>query len=422
MQCDHYFERFGFCPPQLQRAPNQDLGLVVVIPCHNEPELLGSLDALWACTRPECAVEVIVVINSAEDCAVEVRERNEFALRQANAWAEDHEDARLVFHFLNFPRLPRKHAGVGLARKIGMDEALRRFDRSGQSPAGVLACFDADCQCDSNYLTALVTHFGSKPGTPGCSIYFEHPLLGPLPQPVYDAVAAYELHLRYYVQALRFACFPHAHHTVGSAMAVRALVYKAQGGMNKRQAGEDFYFLQKVIALGEFTDLTTTRVIPSPRPSRRVPFGTGRAICDALAGSPHPSYAWEAFLDLKQLFGQIAELQTQRSRASIANVRLSDVMRAFLIQEDFEAALDEMRANSASLPTFRKRFFAWFGGFRVMKFVHFARDRVYGPRGVEIEAGKLLDVLNVSRQPKPGRSLRETLACYRELDRRPFQP
>jgi len=39
---------------------------------------------------------------------------------------------------------------------------------------------------------------------------------------VYGAIAAYELHLRYYVQALRYAGFPHAHHTVGSCLAVRA--------------------------------------------------------------------------------------------------------------------------------------------------------------------------------------------------------
>ena len=89
-----------------------------------------------------------------------------------------------------------------------------------------------------------------NPRSPGCSIYFEHPLHGPLEPKVYEAIAAYELHLRYYVQALRYAAFPYAHHTIGSSMAVRADAYAKQGGMNKRQAGEDFYFLHKIIPLG----------------------------------------------------------------------------------------------------------------------------------------------------------------------------
>src|SRR4029434_9989987 len=99
---------------------------------------------------------------------------------------------------------------------------------------------------------------------------------------IYKAIAAYELHLRYYLQALRTAGFPHGYHTIGSSMAVRARTYMEQGGMNRRQAGEDFYFLHKLIPLGGFTELNSTTVYPLPRPSNRVPFGTGRAVSEWL--------------------------------------------------------------------------------------------------------------------------------------------
>src|SRR4030095_9895180 len=122
----------------------------------------------------------------------------------------------------------------------GMDEALRRFDEVGWAE-GIIAGYDADCRCETNYLTALERHFQKNSQSPGCSIYFEHPLSGPLSPAVYEGAAAYELHLRYFVQALRYAGFPHAHHTLGSCMAVRACTYCKQGGMNKRKAGEDFY-------------------------------------------------------------------------------------------------------------------------------------------------------------------------------------
>jgi len=294
-----YFRRFGHCDRQIPSPPERDLGIVVVIPCFNEPDLVGALESLRLCERPEYSVEVIVVVNSPAGCGEAMRRQNEATLKIAAPWIARHQNPRLAFYLLHFPELPPKQAGVGLARKIGMDEALRRFADVGR--AGIIAGFDADCRCEGNYLTALERHFQKHPDTPACSIYFEHPLDGPLSPQNYEAVAAYELHLRYYVQALRAAGFPHAHHTLGSCMAVRADVYGKQGGMNKRKAGEDFYFLHKIIALGGFVDLTATTVLPSPRPSERVPFGTGKAVRDILSGHPIQTYSLEAFLDLKQL-------------------------------------------------------------------------------------------------------------------------
>src|SRR5204862_3217619 len=116
------------------------------------------------------------------------------------------------------------------------------------------------------------------------------------------------LHLRYYIQALRYAGFPHAHHTIGSCMAVRAGEYRQQGGMNKRKAGEDFYFLHKIIPLGGFGDLTGTTVYPSPRPSDRVPFGTGKAVRENLPGRQIKTYPLDAFLDLKQMIARVPKM------------------------------------------------------------------------------------------------------------------
>lgn len=345
-----YFERFGFCPPQISEPPPRDLGITVVVPCYDEPDLIGALESLRACERPRCAVEVIVVVNSAADAPEEVKARNRLSAEQARAYA----------HVIHFPDLPPKHAGVGLARKIGMDEALRRM------PGGIIVNYDADCRCDPNYLRAIETHFEQHPQTPGCSIYFEHPP---------GAADLYELHLRYYVEALRYAGYPYAFHTIGSCMAVRAQVYMEEGGMNKRKAGEDFYFLQKVIARGRFTDLVTTRVIPSARESHRVPFGTGKAVGDQLRGKPALTYPFEAFHDLKMFF----EDPSNPPRA----------MRDFLEAAGFEAKLREIRANTASDAAFRGRFFRWFNGFMAMKWIHYARDQSYGARPVLEEARRL---------------------------------
>jgi hypothetical protein len=408
MNLDFYFNRFGFCGEQLSDPPPAALGLVVVIPAHDEPNLVGSLDALWNCQRPLRPVEVIVVINSSEDANHGILARNLASLASAQAWASAHRDPGLAFRIIHAPILPRKHAGVGLARKIGMDEALRRFARAG-SPPGVLACFDADCTCDPNYLVEIERFFAEHPAAPACSIYFEHPLSGPEPDPIYEAIALYELHLRYYVQGLRYAGFPHAFHTVGSSMAVRASVYAAQGGMNRRQAGEDFYFLHKIIPLGGFGEINDTRVIPSPRPSHRVPFGTGKAVGEYLAGRQASTYPLQAFEDLRALFGQAPRLRASHP------VNLAPPLVDFLQQQEFDPALDELRANAASEASFVARFFRWFDAFRAMKYIHFARNQTYGAAGVLEAAASLLQREELLAA---GRSAADLLQAYRHLQRR----
>jgi len=271
---------------------------------------------------------------------------------------------------------------------------------------GIIVCLDADTQCDANYLRAIEAHFEAHRESPGASIYFEHPLTGDLPEAMYRAAATYELHLRYYVQALRYAGFPYAFHTVGSAMAVRSHVYMEQGGMNKRKAGEDFYFLQKVIALGGFTEINTTRVIPSPRESDRVPFGTGRAVSDQLKGAEKKTYPLEAFIELKEFWARIPECY--RSSALPAPRAVTE----FLATQNIEEVLQEIRENTANQDAFARRFARWFDGFRTMKFVHFARDQFYGAKPVTPEAARLLQAKGMQIPPED-----QMLSEFRRLDR-----
>jgi hypothetical protein len=412
-ETETYFRRFGFWGRQILAPPDADLGIVVVIPCFNEPDLVGSLESLWLCEGPESSVEVIVVVNSPAGCGEGIRSQNEATLKKAAEWVAQHRHPWLVFRTLECLELPAKQAGVGLARKIGMDEALLRLDEVGRTD-GIIVGYDADCRCETNYLRALERHFQENPRSPGCSIHFEHPLSGPLSPQIYQAIAAYELHLRYYVQALRYAGFPHAHHTIGSCMAVRADAYRKQGGMNRRKAGEDFYFFHKIIPLGGFTDLTSTTVHPSPRPSERVPFGTGKAVCDVLSGRPIKTYPLEAFLDLRQLVECVPEWYREEGNSD-ERVTLPLAVRDFLAGQQFAAVVTEIRQNTSSEDAFRKRFFRWFDGFRAMKFVHHARD-VYGVEGLpEDQAARLLALLDGGQYR--GKDLSELLKIYRDLDR-----
>ncbi len=156
-----------------------------------------------------------------------------------------------------------------------MDEAVRRFNLLNK-PDGIILNLDADCRVKNNYFTAVFGEMHNRKDRTACSIYFEHPISGnEFSEEVYRSIILYELHLRYYLQGLAFTGFPYVHHTVGSAIAIKALPYIKAGGMNRRMAGEDFYFIQKLLPAGGFFNLNQTTVYPSPRSSARVPFGTG---------------------------------------------------------------------------------------------------------------------------------------------------
>jgi hypothetical protein len=321
----------------------------------------------------------------------------------------------LRYRILDYPDLPGRDAGAGVARKLGMDEALVRFARTPAAD-GVIASLDADCMVETGYLQNIVEHFRDTPTCPGVSIYFEHPLESIAEPSLLQAIAEYELHLRYYVAGMQAADFPYAFHTVGSALAFRVGAYARQGGMNRRQAGEDFYFVQKLIQLGGYQALTETAVFPTARLSRRVPFGTGAALLRAAnSGTGLQTYPVQVFRDMRELcrlveVNSVADLQLNASG-------LSPPLRAYLNEQDFAGKMREIRANVASPAAFRKRFFRWFNAFRFMKFVNFARRDFYAGQPVATAAAELLAWTAPDAQASS--KTFDLLEAYRALERAP---
>jgi hypothetical protein len=360
---------------------------------------------------------VLVVLNSGEHHPKEIKERNALTLAAGLALQKTLSTPWLDFHWIDVPNLPQKHAGVGLARKIGMDEAVHRFDLVKRD--GIIVCFDADSTCEPNYLTELERHFNHYPNTPGCSIFYEHPIEGDVfDWEIYVGITFYELHLRYYNLALKFCQLPYAFHTVGSSMAVRSSAYQKQGGMNKRKAGEDFYFIHKIIELGGFTHLTSTTVIPSPRISDRVPFGTGKAIGDWISSGKQvfTTYSFASFKLLKAFVEVIPELRTKALTDVNLNLdeEATSLLFEFLKLQNFESKLAEIRANAKTEDAFIKRFFRWLDAFTVLKFMHFVRDNGYSPQPIEEEVIELLKAMEIDEFPN---GAKEQLIFFRDLER-----
>ena len=375
---NQYLSKYRFQEPKILESPAPNLGMIVVIPCFNEPDIISSISSLADADNPTKAVEVIVVINHGIHHVKAVKNQNLASLADLHAWQKK-QIPFFKLHIIEAFDLPIKHAGVGLARKIGMDEAVARFECNNAD--GLIICFDADSTCKQNYFTAIEQHFIFEQKSVGAAIKFEHPIDGQqFNANIYEGIINYELFLRYYNQGLKYANLPFAFHTVGSSMVVKSSAYQKQGGMNKRKAGEDFYFLQKIIALGNFTEINNTKVIPSPRTSDRVPFGTGKAIADWIREESNEFhiYDFSVWDIIKSFHTIIPQLQnTNLSETEFYKKPINQHLLKFLQLNKFHNDLEEIRSNSTSEYAFKKRFYVWFNAFRVLKLVHYLRDNQF---------------------------------------------
>ncbi len=402
--------------PAIARPPSAALAMAVVIPCKDEPDLRGVLASLAACdsSAADGDVEVLVVVNGSDADPPAVRARNAASAAEARAFAVESRAARRTFHVIEAFDLPERHAGVGLARKLGMDEALARLDRAGAAE-GVIACLDADCAVAPDYLRALRRWFAAHPGACGAAIHFEH-RLSEVEDPRHRAgIAGYELFLRSHVHGLRLAGCARAFQTVGSSLAVRARAYAAVGGMNRRKAGEDFYFVQKLASHGAVGEIQGTTVYPSGRVSNRVPFGTGRAMGDWLAsGAPEiQAYDPRIYRELAAALGRIdGWFAASPERATRG---LPTAVAGFLEDEGFAQALRELQANTTTPESFGRRMRDWLNPFRCLKLVH-ALTRTERPKVPVTEAARsILAWEGAAAADSLGTE--DLLAIFRALDR-----
>ena len=248
---------------------------------------------------------------------------------------------------------------------------------------------------EQNYFVSVCNDLMKRKDRSACSIYFEHPLGGDnFPITIYKSIALYELHLRFYFQGLAYAGFPFVFHTVGSAIAVKALPYIKAGGMNRKQAGEDFYFIQKLVPAGGYFSLNTTTVYPSPRASFRVPFGTGASIEKLTKenSSTLLTYNFLAFNELRLFFAMTEDFYFSNPEELHGWFNLlPDGLRLFLDENEWIKKMEEIKNNTSGVLSFKKRFFGWFNMFKIVKYLNYVHLDYFEKKPVEISASELLE-------------------------------
>lgn len=288
--------------------------------------------------------------------------------------------------------MPLKKGGVGLARKWGMDAGIAAMEYR-RPDDGWLLCLDGDSPVAADYLSTVRRFYES--GRPVAAVLsYAHPF--PADPELLAAICSYETFLRYYVLGLEYAGSPYAFHAIGSTISCSVRGYVAVRGMNRREAGEDFYFLNKLAKLASMGKITGTRVYPSARPSQRVPFGTGQRMLGFLAGQQREDFFYDPriFLLLKQwLRGMEACIGDGGSFALRLAGDLSPLLVSFLERNDFPAAWERICKTHKSPEKRTRHFQEWFDAFRTMKLVHYLSETDYPAVGLWQAVPELLERL-----------------------------
>jgi len=354
----------------IAESPDPELKMIVIIPAFAEPDLSPTLESLArAADEYQSHIEVIIVINQ----SINVEQIHAQSNQKLYEHLSDLE-LDLSLHIIWVKEIPHKIAGVGMARKIAMDEAALRLSSTTSGDKGLIISLDADTTVETSYFQAIDRFYDNKPRIELANLSFQHRVdLGITPT---QPIVLYELYLRYFIGMQRWLQLPYAYQTIGSAFAVTVQGYRSVGGMNRRKAGEDFYFIHKFTKKGTIADCPGCKVYPSDRPSFRVPFGTGKAVSQITdSEGVYETYHPQSFIELAGLITHIDRIYDSKSTDILHS--LSPAISSFLELYSFDEVMTKLLSNTTSLKTFRKAFYQWFDAFRLMKYLHHSRDHYH---------------------------------------------
>jgi glycosyltransferase involved in cell wall biosynthesis len=356
--------------------PPKRLQAVIVIPAIAEEKTLPKiLDSLKHCDadRLDQTLIIVTINNRPPECIdSEIIQENQRTLDWLRT--DPYPALHIAYIDASSPGYELgKKDGVGGARKIGMDHAANCLLKLG-SDSPLIICLDADTLIQPNYLDALFT-FAKSQNSWAAVIDYAHTIPDDPTQQA--AIISYELFLRYQELGMRLANSPYAFHTIGSTIACTPKAYAAVSGMNRRSAGEDFYFLQQLKKTGSITRITSTTVMPSARISWRVPFGTGKRIGRYIdqTHEEYKVYHAEAYRILGAWLTLVSENISDSGPMLIEKSHtIQDQLAIFLAEFGFAEKWDKIHSNTVNPAQQLNQFHCLFNAFQSLKLIHHLRD------------------------------------------------
>ena len=161
---------------------------------------------------------------------------------------------------------------------------------------------------------------------------------------------------------------------MGSAMICDKNAYVSIGGMPKKKATEDFYFLQELAKYCGVHTIKKILVFPSSRSESRVYLGTGYRMIETKKGFKvnSLSYSEQAFSYLKKWLKigtsswklNLTELLT---KTTDVNMQLTN----YIIKENIEMIWPKLQNTSSTEFHFINQFHRWFDGLKTIRFLKY---------------------------------------------------
>ena len=363
-----------YAEPEIRLIPNLSATYdhCLVIPAYNET--WDNLQKVWQNLRDRYLT--ILIVNSPEEthlvtCQLlqDVKDQSSSRIKRGSCTflqgkPQGNPDILLVDRCSDGNTIDSRH-GVGLARKIGADIALRLIsDRVVLSNR--ISVTDADAVLPADYFS-----FNLESSDAAFSFPFEHSTEtgAELPTLLYD------ISLLYYACGLDWAGSAYAYTSLGSTLAINSTHYAKVRGFPRRSAAEDFYLLNKLAKTGRIRRIGHSPIILSGRLSDRVPVGTGPGIAKILAlENPAIEYLFynPGIFSLLKEFQEALACVWQKPEAMLST---SEEIREYCKAMKLDTLISEQLKRQNKNTVFDKFLTDWFDGFKTLKFIHFMRDQ-----------------------------------------------
>lgn len=356
--------------PVLARQPDDELKAVVVVPALAESDTLPSFVESLTEAEKRCdwSVELVVVVNNSTEASEERVADNRQTLDYLQKLSLE-----FPVHALDYATgdraLEADRAGVGLARRIGLDVALSRLARSSPERSYLICC-DADCRVNSQYLQGIIEEMERAPEARAGVCRYEHEI--PDDRQKAEMMAEYELWLRYVSLGLAVAKSPYTYHDIGSTLVFTAEGYALADGFSRRKALADFETIQKIVKIDGrpcVKHLQTPKITTSSRESDRVARGTGAAMQEREGTDKHfPFQPARAFEYLREFAESVSAGFSDGIDQWTG--RLEPSLVAFLEEYSGWEHLDKIRSNSSSRSQFEAGVFTYVDRLKQMRYAN----------------------------------------------------
>jgi hypothetical protein len=340
----------------------------IIIPIYNEKDyLFDTLDTIKNQSIGLLSQTLtILVINNSNKCSKDIIQNNYKTHQKINRNKYNFEYIVLDYYSRE-NALHEKNFGVGLARKIGMDFALNYAHNNS-----LLFCLDADTLISKNYLKIIVQYY-QKYNFQVSTVNFKHqesqdPIIN-------KGIRIYEDGLKSMANKIEYCKSPYGYVSMGSTIVCNAISYIAVGGMPKKKATEDFYFLQSLAKYTSIFQIKEILVFPSSRNEERVYLGTGHRMKEYYLNNSFKSLFFpdESYEIIKKIiyFFENQYNQPYESLNKELNKHFSNNICNFLYQHNIKNIWDKINSNAKTKNQFITFFHQWFDGLKIIKMLKY---------------------------------------------------